>query len=56
MVSSLLLLTEGGEGVHGQAYVSTADLEITIHEEFRRLFFCQNEFVYDKTMPKDQKV
>ena len=39
MVSSLLLLTEGGGGVHGQAYVSIADLEITIYEEFPMLSF-----------------
>ena len=47
LVSSLLLLTEGVGGALGQAYVSFADLEITMNEEFSRLFFGQNEFVWD---------
>ena len=47
LVSSLLLPTEGGEGVHGQDYVSIADLEITIDEEFPRLSFGQNECVQE---------
>ena len=43
MVSSLLLLKKGEGGIHGQAYVSIADLEITIDEEFPGLFFGRNE-------------
>ena len=35
----------GGRGVHGQAYVSIGDLEITIYEEFSRELFGSNEFV-----------
>ena len=40
MGSSLLLLTEGGGGVHDQAYVRIADLEITIYmKNFEGYFF-----------------
>ena len=39
LVSSLLLLTDGGGRGHGRTYVSIADLGITINEELSRLIF-----------------
>ena len=42
----LIFAYGGGRGVHGQAYVSIADLEKTINDESPMLIFLgQNEFV-----------